>query len=168
MKLSAKKITLVGVLTAVSLTIYMVEAQFPTAPIGGIKLGLANVVTLAAMLFADRLCAGIMLLLRIILASAFYGTLVSFAFSVTGGLFAYLAMCLLINRLDKKQIWAVSVTGGIFHNIGQISVACFITGQGVAAALLPYLIISGIATGLFTGLLAQRLWFSPLQKFKIN
>ena len=76
----------------------MVEAQFPVMPIGGIKLGLANIVTMAAMLFVGRKEAGLVLLLRIVLAAGLYGTVVSFAFSLTGGILAYIA------QVHKEQI----------------------------------------------------------------
>ena len=69
MKISVQKITLIGIFTALSLIIFMVEAQFPVMPIGGMKLGLANIVTMAAMLFIGRKEAGLVLLLRIVLAA---------------------------------------------------------------------------------------------------
>ena len=59
MKISVQKITLIGIFTAFSLIIFMVEAQFPVMPIGGMKLGLANIVTMAAMLFVGRKEAGL-------------------------------------------------------------------------------------------------------------
>lgn len=165
MKISAKKIALIGVFTALSLIIFIVEAQFPTSGIGGIKLGLANVATMVAMLFIGRREAGIVLYLRIILAAAFYGTFVSFLFSLVGGTFAYLVMCLLMCRFDKKQIWVVSAFGGVFHNVGQLIAAGFISGTSMVITLFPYLLISGIVTGVLTGLITQRLWFSSLRKY---
>ena len=74
MKISVQKIALIGIFTALSLIIFVVEAQFPVMPIGGMKLGLANIVTMAAMLFIGRKEAGLVLLLRIILAAGLYGT----------------------------------------------------------------------------------------------
>lgn len=165
MKLTVRKITLMAIMTAVSLTVFIIETQFPLTAIGGIKLGLANIVTLLAMLFIGRREAGLVLLMRIFLATTFYGTFISFAFSVAGGLLAYIVMCFLINKLDRKQIWVVSVFGGLFHNFGQLIVAGILTGTGTVATLLPYLIISGIITGFFTGIVTQRLWFSPLHKY---
>lgn len=146
---------------------FVIEAQFPLSA-GGIKLGLANIATLLAMVFIGRREAGLVLLMRIILASAFYGTFVSFAFSLAGGLLAYLVMCFLVNRLERNQLWAVSVCGGLFHNFGQLAVAAVLTGQAAVVGLLPYLILSGIITGFFTGIIAQRLWFSPLKKYSIK
>ena len=117
MKISVQKIALIGIFTALSLVIFMVEAQFPVMPIGGMKLGLANIVTMAAMLFIGRKEAGLVLLLRIVLAAGLYGTVVSFAFSLTGGILAYLAMCIAVSRVGENQLWVTSVFGGFFHNI---------------------------------------------------
>lgn len=165
MKFSVKKLALMGILTALSLIIFIVEAQFPPIGMGGIKLGLANIVTLVSMTFVGRREAGGILLARIVLASAFYGTFISFLFSLTGGIFAYAVMCFMLNKLDRKQLWAVSVFGGVSHNIGQLIVAAAVTGTSAVAALAPYLIISGVITGAFNGVTAQKLWFSSLKKY---
>lgn len=168
MKISVQKITLIGIFTALSLIIFMVEAQFPVMPIGGMKLGLANIVTMAAMLFIGRKEAGLVLLLRIVLAAGLYGTVVSFAFSLTGGILAYLAMCIAVLRVGENQLWVTSVFGGFFHNIGQLCAAAVISGTWAVFSLLPYLIISGILTGTLNGLILQRLWKSPLRKYSIK
>ena len=187
MKISVQKITLIGIFTALSLIIFMVEAQFPVMPIGGMKLGLANIITLlllrhytlketslanivtmAAMLFIGRKEAGLVLLLRIILAAGLYGTVVSFAFSLTGGILAYIAMFIAVSRVGENQLWVTSVFGGFFHNIGQLCAAAVISGTWAVFSLLPYLIISGILTGTLNGLILQRLWKSPLRKYSIK
>ena len=128
--LTVQKIALIGVLTALSLGIYALEAMIPVSNIGGIKLGLANVVTLCAMIFAGRVSAGLVLGLRIVLASAFYGTFISFMFSLVGGLLAYIVMCILLGVFDRKQLWVVSVFGAIAHNAGQLCVAAVVSGTG--------------------------------------
>ena len=168
MKISVQKIALIGIFTALSLIIFMVEAQFPVMPIGGMKLGLANIVTMTAMLFIGRKEAGLVLLLRIILAAGLYGTVVSFAFSLTGGILVYLAMCIAVSRVGENQLWVTSVFGGFFHNIGQLCAAAVISGTWAVFSLLPYLIISGILTGTLNGLILQRLWKSPLRKYSIK
>ncbi|MBO5577155.1 MAG: Gx transporter family protein [Ruminococcus sp.] len=165
--LTVQKIALIGVLAALSLGIFVIEAQIPSPNIAGIKLGLANVVTLCAMLFAGRIAAGCVLGIKIVLAAAFYGTFISFMFSLCGGALAFAVMSLLVNRFDKKQIWVVSVFGALAHNAGQLCVAAVLL-SGAVTALIPYLVISGIATGALTGITAQRLWFSPLRRFAVN
>ena len=163
--ITVQKIALIGVSTALSLGIYALEAMIPVSNIGGIKLGIANVVTLCAMIFAGRVSAGLVLGLRIVLASAFYGTFISFMFSLVGGLLAYAVMCLLVGVFRRQELWVVSVFGAIAHNAGQLCVAAVVSGTAAVVSLTPYLLISAILTGTLTGLTAQRLWFSPLRKF---
>lgn len=163
--IAVQKIALVGVLAALSLGIYAAEAMIPMSNIGGIKLGLANVVTLCALIFSGRVSACCVLGIRILLAAAFYGTFVSFMFSLAGGALACAVMCLLIGVFDRRQLWVVSVFGAIAHNAGQLCVAAVITGTSSVVSLAPYLLISAIGTGVLTGLTAQRLWFSPLKRF---
>ena len=45
-----KKLTVMAMLTAIALTIFMVEAQIPALiPVPGVKLGLSNIVTVFAV-----------------------------------------------------------------------------------------------------------------------
>lgn len=162
-----KRLTLTAVLSGLALIIFVVEAQLPPFWIPGIKLGLANVVTLAAILFGGNTVGAGVVIIRVTLGAVFCGTFISFLFSVCGAAAAYIIMCLLINRLDRKQIWVVSIFGAIFHSLGQIIAAYFIMENAHVITLLPVLIIASVITGIFTGICAQKLWFSPLQKYKI-
>lgn len=143
-------------LTAIALTIFMVEAQIPAPfPVPGVKLGLANIVTVYAMFLlgpADALC---ILLCRIFLGSLFSGQLMTLFYSLGGGLLCYLVMLLLRKLVTKRQIWVCSVIGAVAHNIGQICVAIRITNTPGLIYYLPILMVSGILAGCFTGLCAQ-------------
>lgn len=165
--MALKKIALTSVLAGLALIIFVVEAQLPPFWIPGIKLGLANVVTLVALLFGGYSVGAGVLLIRVVLGAVFCGTFMSFVFSLFGAIFAYIIMSLLIGRLDKKQIWVVSVFGAIFHSIGQIVVAFLMIENSHVITLLPMLVIASVVSGTFTGLCAQRLWFSSLQKYKL-
>ena len=152
------RLTRNAVLTAVALTIFMIEAQLPNlAPIPGVKLGLANIVTVYAMFLmgpADTLC---ILLCRVFLGSLFAGQLMTLFYSLGGGLLCYAVMLVLRRLVTQRQIWVCSVLGSIAHNIGQITVAILLTHTPGLLAYLPVLMISGILAGLFTGLCAQYL-----------
>ena len=83
--LKTNKITIVGVLTAISLVIFILEAQIPPlVPIPGIKLGLANIITLIAVYAVGRREAFIILMLRIIIGSIYSGNMQSFIYSLAG------------------------------------------------------------------------------------
>lgn len=151
-----KKLTRMALLTAVALIIFMVEAQLPPlAPIHGIKLGLANIVTVYAMFALSPGQALAILVCRVFLGSVFSGQLMTLFYSMGGGLLCWLVMLLLRRSLTKKQLWVAGVIGAVFHNVGQIAVAIALTRTPGLIVYLPVLTVSGILTGAFTGLCTQ-------------
>ena len=145
-----------ALLTAIALTIFMAEAQLPNPiPIPGVKLGLANIVTVYAMFVLGAGDALMILLARVFLGSVFSGQMMTLAYSLAGGLLCWLAMLVLRRLLTRRQIWVCSVIGGGCHNIGQLAAAILIARTPALVVYLPYLLPAGMAAGLFTGLCAQ-------------
>ena len=172
-RFSIKKLTLMAVLLAVSLIIFVIEAQIPLpVPIPGVKLGLSNTVTLFALFFNQNNNTGnsdysfrnvrltkldvfFILICRIILGALFTGRVIALIYSFTGGMIAFLVLIILKRYVTNNQIWVCGAVCAVFHNIGQISAAIIIIGSPVIAVYLPVLIIAGIITGVITGLIAQ-------------
>ena len=153
--MKTKKLTLLALLAAIALTIFMIEAQIPSpVPIPGVKLGLANVITLVVLLRYRARDAVAVLLLRILLGSIFTGALVGMIYSLCGGLLCFAGMALLCRFLHRKHIWFISLIGAVLHNIGQMLVAVLIAGKGMIF-YLPFLMTAGCIAGAFTGLCAQ-------------
>lgn len=153
--MNIKRMTLLAMYTTIALTIFVVESAIPPlAPIPGIKLGLANVITLWLLIYATWRDAVTALLMRILIASMVTGQLVSFSYSLCGGLLCFLAMALLHRLLGHRYIVFISIMGALFHNVGQIGIAMVLLDSLSAAAYLPVLLISGVITGTFTGLCA--------------
>lgn len=151
-----RRITLLALLTAIALTIFMVESQIPVPfPVPGIKLGLANIVTLYAVFVLGSVDALMILVARVFLGAVFSGQMMTLLYSLGGGLLAWLIMILLAKLLTKDQIWLCSPIAALFHNLGQLLVAAAVLQSWAVMAYLPYLLIAGILTGLFTGLCAQ-------------
>ena len=149
--MDVKKITRLGLYTTIALTIFLLEAALPAmAP--GMKLGLANIVTLYVLSRHTGTEALLVLLVRVVLASIFAGQMVLFVYSLCGGLFALLAMVVFYRFLGKRYIYLVSIMGGVAHNIGQILAAVYLMRMSGMLAYAPYMVISGIFTGLFNGL----------------
>lgn len=154
--MNVKKMTFMALLLAVALTIFVAEAQLPPpVPIAGVKLGLANIVTLVALVWLGREEALAILLGRILLGSLFAGQAVSFIYSLAGGLMCFFVMAIILAPLKQERLWVVSVFGAMAHNVGQIIAAALLTHTWQVIAYLPVLIISGILSGVFTGLAAQ-------------
>lgn len=145
-----KKLTMLAMLTAVSLVIFMIEVQLPPlTPIPGIKLGLANIVTLITLARFGRREAFLVLMLRIILGSVFAGQMMSLMYSLAGGVLCFIVMAALVGT--KIPLWVMSVFGAMAHNAGQVIVAIAITRLEQITAFIPLLIISAVITGAFTG-----------------
>ena len=162
-----------ALLTAIALIIFIVETLIPLpVPVPGVKLGLSNVIILFALFLnhtgkkresnalpynikLNNFDVFLILICRIILGAFFTGRVITFAFSLCGGLFAFFAMILMKKIVTDKQIWVCGAIGAISHNTGQIIIAIIITGTPSIIAYLPVLIIAGIITGVFTGLIAQ-------------
>ena len=150
---TSKRLALCAVLAAVGLTIFVAQSHIPAVlPMPGVKLGLANIVTLVAMVLLGRRDALAVLAVRLILGAAFTGGFSAFMFSAVGGLFAYIVMAALVGVFPEKMLWVVSVLAALAHNAGQILVAVFVTGTPGIAVYILILAASGVVTGAFTGL----------------
>lgn len=156
MRFTTKQLTTMALLTAIALAIHVAEAQIPPlVAIPGVKLGLANIITVYAAFSIGGGAAAMILIARILLGSMFGGGVVSLLYSLAGGVLCLLVTLLLRRMLTWKQIWVAGVMGAIVHNIGQILVAILVTGTPAIVSYLPVLLISGVITGTFTGFAAQ-------------
>lgn len=154
--MSVKRLTRMAILTAAALSLFVVELQLPTlTPIPGIKLGLANIITVYAMFILGPGDTACILGARILLGSMFAGQMTSLMYSLAGGLLCYLVMLILRRLFTPKQIWICSVFGAAAHNLGQIAVAILMTRTPALIYYLPVLMACGILAGTFTGLCAQ-------------
>ena len=164
--MSAKRICRMALLTAVALTVFLVEAQLPPlAPIPGIKLGLSNIVTIWALFALGPLDAVLILLVRVLLGSVFAGQLMGLIYSLSGGLLCFLTTWAMKRVVTERQLWAASIVGAMAHNLGQLFAATAVMGSRAVWYYCPVLMISGILTGAFTGLAAQYL-FLRLKKIR--
>lgn len=151
-----KRLTRMALLTAAAMGIFIVELQIPSlTPVPGVKLGLANIITVYAMFALGPADTACILLSRILLGSMFSGQMMSLAYSLAGGGMCYLVMLLLRRVFTRKQIWVCSVFGALAHNVGQIIAAILIARTEALIWYLPVLMVSGIIAGTFTGLCAQ-------------
>lgn len=156
--MQTRRLTRDAMLTGVALIIFTIEAQIPPlTSIPGIKMGLANIITVYAAFAIGPADAAVILAARILLGSVVAGNLSTLMYSAAGGLLCLVAMLGLRRALTEKQLWVASVIGAAAHNTGQIAVAVAVTRTPALWAYLPVLLMSGMIAGLFTGLCAQAL-----------
>ena len=154
--MKTRKLTLMAMLSAVALIIFVVEAQIPAlVPIPGIKLGLSNIVTVFAVFMLGSWEAALILAVRIFLGAVFAGNFSTILYSAGGGILAILLTILCRRILKKDQLWVAGCLGAVAHSVGQMVVAVLVTGTPGLVIYLPVMIVCSIITGLFTGLCAQ-------------
>ncbi len=154
--LDIRKISRLGLLTALALIIFIVELRLPDiAPIAGMKLGLANIITVYAVYTYGGAEAALILYARILLGTLMTGNFSALIFSLSGGTLCLIGMILLKKAIDIKHMWLCSVFGAILHNIGQTAAAVAVMRTLAVISYLPFLMISGCIAGAFTGIAAQ-------------
>ena len=142
-------------LAATALLLFLVETLIPPlTAIPGIKIGLANAVTLAAVYLCGRRDAAAILFVRVCLGAVFAGNLSTFLYSVSGAALCLAVTCLLCRPL-RKTVWVVSVFGAIAHNLGQLIAASVLLCSAAVFWYLPYLLIAAVISGAFIGFCVQ-------------
>ena len=150
-------VPMLGLLVALAFCLSYLEAQVAfLIPVPGVKLGLTNLAVLTALYKMGEKEAAIINLVRIFLAAFTFGSLFSLAYSLAGGVFSILVM-IGLKRSGRCSILAVSVAGGVCHNIGQIVVAMLVLHTTKIVYYLVILWISGIVAGALVGFLGDAL-----------
>ena len=143
-------------LTSLMLVLGLIERQFPlTAAIPGIKLGLANSVLIYALYMLGVKQSIVLMLLKAMMSWLIYTNMQAMFYSLAGGVLSLLAM-IALSRIKGVSVIGVSALGAVGFNIGQIlmAVAMLHTPQ-LIVTYLPVLMVSGVATGVLTGVVAQ-------------
>ena len=155
--MKTNKITLMAMLIALALILSYLESQIPSfVAIPGVKVGLANIIVVFALYRLGSREAMMLSAVRVFAVSLLFGSGVSFLYSLAGALLSLLGM-ILMKKLKLFSCVAVSVTGGVLHNVGQIGMACLLLETNVIIYYLPFLILSGTIAGVVIGLISAAL-----------
>lgn len=156
--MNVKKLARLALLTAIALIIFIVEMRIPDlVPIPGVKLGLANIVTVYAIYHYSAKETSLIVLARILLGSVFGGNISEIIYSLSGAFLCLTGMIILRRIIDEKNIWICSILGAVLHNIGQTAAAIVVMKTTAVLSYLPFLLVSGCIAGAFTGICAQLL-----------
>lgn len=156
--MNIRRLTELALLSSVALIIFVIELRIPNPfPIPGVKLGLANIVTVYAVFRYRPSETAMIVTVRLLLGAMFSGNPSALLYSAAGAVCCLLGMLTMRRFLPEKQIWLCSIIGAMLHNIGQIAAAVLIMHSFGVIAYLPLLLITGSLAGAFTGLCAQLL-----------
>ncbi len=155
------RMVVLSMLLALGVVLGMIEAVYvPPLPIPGAKVGLANLVSLILIIYFPFKEALANIVLRVTLVSLLTGTFLStvFLFSLVGGVTAFVVMFLVFKLLNGPlTMIGVSAIGAVSHNLAQLLVAIWLLGSWGFIFHLPFLVITGVATGVFIGYVANNL-----------
>lgn len=143
-----------GLLTALAFVFSYLESLISlNIGIPGIKIGLANLVVVAALYLFPVKYAFFIAVIRIILSGLTFGGISAMLFSLAGGIFSFAVMAVL-KKTNRFSVTGVSVAGGIAHNAGQIIAAAFVMKTAQIIYYIPVLVISGTAAGFLIGIIS--------------
>ena len=146
-----------GVYTALALIFSYVETLIPmNFGIPGVKLGLANLIIVVALYKMSVKEAYVLSIVRVVLAGFIFANLFSILYSLAGGLLSLTVMALL-KKSDRFSTIGISMAGGVFHNVGQLIMAIFVLESFNIAYYFPILMVSGVATGILIGIIANEM-----------
>lgn len=154
--MKTKRLTELSLLTAAALIIFIVELRLPDlSSVPGVKLGLANIITVYSVYRFRGKEVLLMVLTRVFLGALFSSNFSAIMYSLAGALLCLAGMLIVHRFIPENYLWLCSIIGAILHNTGQIAVALIVTRTFAVAAYYPFLLISGCIAGAFTGLCAQ-------------
>ena len=154
----AKQTALSGMLFALAMALSFAEGSL-TIPglLPGMKLGLANVVVMYALLFMGAGQALLLDLLKALFVFLVSGPTAGFL-SLCGGMLSLLVMWLLYDVLPVRPTWFIlSVSGAFAHNIGQLLGAAAIISSSLSFYYAPVMLVLGLAMGALTALVLRAL-----------
>lgn len=153
------KIVFLSLMISMALVLSVADSKIPILPaLPGIKLGLANIITIIILRFYGCKDALIVSIIRCFLASFFYGSLIALILSISGAILSILIMALVFRGYPKYfSMTGISICGAVAHNTGQILAACIITKTVFVFSYLPYLLIIGVISGYGIGFLSKHI-----------
>lgn len=157
--MNTRRASLLGVLVALALALHVLEAQIPS-PLPWVRPGLANLLTLIALLTLGWRAGLTVTLVRVVLGALLLGGFLgpAFVLSLAGGLSATLVMAVLAR--GAWRLWsplAVSAAGAVAHGLAQVFAvsALLQVHPGDLARLLPWVLAPALLSGIATGVLAN-------------
>src|SRR6056297_531080 len=154
-----RKLTLVAVLLATAIALHVIERSIPLPTnIPGLKLGLANIVTIVTMFLLKKSHVFSFVIIRVMITTLFFSGLTAFWFSLTGAIFSLLIMMIIAYKFPEKfSITSMSIIGALAHNLGQLTIAAIIINTWSLFYYFPIIMLSAIVAGLFIGISSSRL-----------
>lgn len=163
-----RKTIMISVFASLAVVLGIVEALIPFAvTIPGAKLGLGNILVLTCLYLFGGKEALSLIILKTLLTSFILGSFSTLLFSLFGALSSFVVMYVML-RIGRNSfsLTGISIAGGAAHNVGQLTAASIVLGTSKIYYYFPFLLITGVVTGIFVGLAARYL-IQSLQRIEL-
>lgn len=155
--MNSRKVALLSLTIALAMILSYVESQIPSAvAIPGVKMGLANLAVIFTLYKLGVKEAIVVSIVRVLMLAMLFGNAVSLIYSISGATLA-LTVMFVLKATNRFSTVGVSVAGGVMHNVGQIIAACILLETDILKYYFPFLLVSGIASGIVIGLVSAAL-----------
>lgn len=146
------KLTCMALTAALAMVLSFIESQIPAfVAVPGVKVGLANIAVVFALYKLGWREAAVISVIRVVTVSLLFGSVLSLFYSLAGAVLSLVGMVLLMKTGSFSSV-AVSVSGGVLHNVGQIAMACVLLETNIIKYYLPVLVASGVIAGIVVGI----------------
>lgn len=154
--LSTRKIAKLGVLLSIALILGLLESFLPPIFLPGMRLGLANISILLVLYLCGIRDGFLVAILKAILVGLLRGSLFSMGgyMALAGTFLSFVIMAILHFAFKQMSIIGISLTGSLFHVLGQIGVAYLFLGNPILG-YLPWLLFIAFFTGIGIGLITK-------------
>ncbi|MBO5525909.1 MAG: Gx transporter family protein [Clostridia bacterium] len=151
-KRTTKKLVTLALFVAMSLIMFLIESQFPPLFVPGAKMGLSNLFSLLALLWYGPVEAFAVIVARTLLGALFSNPF-ALVYSFTAGIATILLSAFLYRFVFPRiSVLAISVAGGVFHNLVQLVVYILFSETALLVFYAPYLALAGVLSGTIVGL----------------
>lgn len=157
---STRRLTTIALLSAVGIALFVFESYIPM-PLPFLKIGLANVSSVIALMLIGTTGMVTVVVLRVVVGSLFLGTFMSPTFILAFSAGIASAMMMALAKASTRDIFSalgLSLIGSIAHIIVQLLIVRFVYVQNAAVLqLLPLLLLSACIGGFVVGWISVRL-----------
>lgn len=154
--MNSRKITIISLLVCLGLILSYFEMLIPPiVPFPGIKLGLSNLPVLIALYYFSYKESIYVAILKVILVATLFTGINGFMYAFAGTILSLIIM-MFLHKIGKNSIIGVSFSGAVFHNLGQILVACILLDNFKIFYYFPPLIIGGLVSGTIIGIVGLK------------
>ncbi|SJZ95923.1 Gx transporter family protein [Anaerorhabdus furcosa] len=152
---STKRFVYITLLSAMAITINILESTLiPPLPFG-IRFGLANIIALITIEILGVKEMIIVNIMRVVIGNLLRGLIFGTTFWIAFGGVALSSIVLILCKKMNSSLLFTSTLSSIGHTVGQVFVVMFIYQQASMIAIVPYLLIAAIPTGILTGIVAK-------------